>query len=456
MEKIYKIKIIRKILFIIIPIIIFISFFVAKDQINKIYSETNKNMNNDDLFTYVVYDNKDLNNIKILIRISSLTGIEYVECPNGQTVYCGYRKDFSIDYTVKENETYLFTIKEVDKIQEEKSITVNNEITLDTSLNLKSLSDTEGQKSYEIKNITGLSNYKIYYRLKDTDDWINESNFEALDITLINDNKLNEDGSLTIYSKMINTSNNYEVYVTKIIPKENIRFPTNIESESLIKAVASSVIKNGVYEISVKDEKYSADVIYIENTVTLDGIQEIDGATLNNNTYSFGKPDDAGTNDSYAQNMVVLKVDGDLIVNNEVVLTAIANGNYGGPKGLFIYVTGNIINNGKISMTARGAKAIGQNVYLWKNDNTSQNYEYVPKEGAAGGNGYTGSSFIYEGVTGEKGQDGTFRSTGGGGSGSFAEYTRGAGYRKVGKGGAGTSYSGGTGGGGTWRTRNCR
>ena len=40
---------------------------------------------------------------------------------------------------------------------------------------------------------------------------------------------------------------------------------------------------------------------------------------------------------------------------------------YGGPKGMFIYCTGTITNNGTIDMTARGAKAVGQNVYLWKN-----------------------------------------------------------------------------------------
>ena len=43
---------------------------------------------------------------------------------------------------------------------------------------------------------------------------------------------------------------------------------------------------------------------------------------------------------------------------------------------MMIYCTGTLTNNGTISMTARGAKASGQNVYLWQNLNGE--YEYIP------------------------------------------------------------------------------
>ena len=51
---------------------------------------------------------------------------------------------------------------------------------------------------------------------------------------------------------------------------------------------------------------------------------------------------------------------------------------------MIVYCTGTLINNGTISMTARGAKAEGQNVYLFKNLDGS--FEYVPAVGGAGGN----------------------------------------------------------------------
>ena len=51
-----------------------------------------------------------------------------------------------------------------------------------------------------------------------------------------------------------------------------------------------------------------------------------------------------------------------------------------------IYIAcGTLTNNGTISMTARGAKAEGQNVYLFKN--LDKTYEFVPKEGGSGGTG---------------------------------------------------------------------
>ena len=110
----------------------------------------------------------------------------------------------------------------------------------------------------------------------------------------------------------------------------------------------------------------------------LDGIKQVDGAELKQNKYEFGnKETDIGTESEAAKNMVILKIDGDLTVNSGITLTACKSDNgYGGPKGMMIYCTGTLTNNGTISMTARGAKASGQNVYLWQNLNGE--YEYIP------------------------------------------------------------------------------
>ena len=98
----------------------------------------------------------------------------------------------------------------------------------------------------------------------------------------------------------------------------------------------------------------------------------------------IGSENDVATENENAKSMVVLKVNGDLTINEEAKLTAYASKNgYGGPKGMMIYCTGTLTNNGTISMTARGAKAEGQNVYLWKNSDNS--YEFVPAVGAEGG-----------------------------------------------------------------------
>ena len=110
---------------------------------------------------------------------------------------------------------------------------------------------------------------------------------------------------------------------------------------------------------------------------------------------------------------------------------------------MMIYCTGTLTNNGTVSMTARGAKAEGENVYLWKNSDES--YEYVPALGAAGGESVTTYEDQYK--DGIDGYAGSGRQTGGGGSGT-SKAGDGDPIAISGAGGNGTSYSGGTGGGG--------
>ena len=75
---------------------------------------------------------------------------------------------------------------------------------------------------------------------------------------------------------------------------------------------------------------------------------------------------------------------------------------------MFVYCTDNLTNNGLISMTARGAKAKGENVYLFKKLDGS--FEYVPAQSPYIDNGYENPS-LYSGLTGKTGASGTGRST---------------------------------------------
>ena len=106
---------------------------------------------------------------------------------------------------------------------------------------------------------------------------------------------------------------------------------------------------------------------------------------------------------------------------------------------------GTLTNNGTISMTARGAKAEGQNVYLFKKNDDS--FEYVPKVGGAGGVIKPTSGNGFHGAVGQS--PNIRRGTGGGGSGGiFTGGSNNRGYCTQGT--SGTSYSGGTGGGGVY------
>lgn len=250
--------------------------------------------------------------------------------------------------------------------------------------------------------------------------------------------------------------NNYNFLIDrellKIISMEEIQ-NNDYKTESLISKI--SEIQNSGYsivKIKGKDKEeteetvdYSMHTIVYNGNLTLDGINNVDGATLSNNVYEFGsKTTDVATENENAKNMVVLKVNGNLTINEGITLTACkSDDGYGGPKGMMIYCTGTLTNNGTVSMTARGAKAEGENVYLWQNLDNS--YEYVPAIGATGGKSVT--TYEEQSSNGIDGDLGSGRQTGGGGSGA-SNASDADPVAVSGAGGNGTSYSGGTGGGG--------
>lgn len=205
--------------------------------------------------------------------------------------------------------------------------------------------------------------------------------------------------------------------------------------------------KAGINNLTCYDEEYSANIILYNGDLILDGNNKIEGATLEDNIYEFGNKDtDVATNSEEAKNMVILKVNGNLTIDSGITVTACkSDEGYGGPKGMFIYCTGTLTNNGTITMNKRGAKAEGQNVILWQNKNNGAYNEFIPAVGAETGKRTGGYS-----ANGNNGKDGIGRQTGGGGTGSAINgYGTGSGHRSTccGIGGTGTSYSGGTGGG---------
>ena len=242
--------------------------------------------------------------------------------------------------------------------------------------------------------------------------------------------------------------------VPEIISTGN-RPDTMKANESIIGKIAG-ITKSGDYEIKVnrkledgatKEETYDTDVIYYHGDLILDGTKEIEGATLVGNVYEFGNKEiDVATATENAKKTVVLKVNGNLTINEGVTLTSCkSDSGYGGPKGMFIYCTGTITNNGIISMTARGAKAVGEDVYLWQNED-NKTYEYVPAIGGAGGKGteIKNTKGSWSASNGNSGINGINRMTGGGGGGASRAW---ASWAVSGTGSTGTSYSGGSGGG---------
>ena len=193
--------------------------------------------------------------------------------------------------------------------------------------------------------------------------------------------------------------------------------------DSILSILEKNDLKNGYYYFIANGVNYPVH-LYVYN-----------GNQNWTENQVFGDANDVATASTNAQNMVIVKVNGDVTIGSGVTVRPYYN-TYGGPKGFTMYVTGTLTNNGTID-NSHGAKAVGENVYLWKNADGT--YEYVPASGGAGGAGYS----KYRGGNGNPGIAGSERGTGGGGSGGCSGETT-----TCGSGTAGTSYSGGTGGGG--------
>ncbi len=196
-----------------------------------------------------------------------------------------------------------------------------------------------------------------------------------------------------------------------------------IYKDTLYDAVSSFYLANsGTYTIHLaNDEEILAEVYVIDGNTTYTSTPTLCDAVADTK-------------------MCIYKYKGDLTINSGVVITPQVR-----KKGFLIYAANTLINNGTISMTARGASAVGQNVLLYKNsDNT---YEYIPAGGSSGGTAVALSNADCISIAGKAGVDGSGRSTGGGGSGGV--FNNVSGYSGSGAGGSGTSYSGGAGGGAT-------
>jgi hypothetical protein len=117
-----------------------------------------------------------------------------------------------------------------------------------------------------------------------------------------------------------------------------------------------------------------------------------------------------------------------------------------------LYVTGDLLNNGTISMSARGANhsnLVANNIYIGDiNRSNSLSNIFIGSGGGFGGAGYryTYSDNVTR-IVGESGKNGFGGGTGGGSTGIF--YIRNGTFR-TGSGARGTSYSGGAGSGGLY------
>ena len=401
------------------------------------------------LFAYEIYNNQDENNIKVLVTVNSEDGIEYIIMPNETRIDCYEKTSKAIDYVAAKNSEGTFKIKEKGKDEKTETIKLDDQTIHDKGLALDE-TDQSGYKEFTIENKLQSLKEKFTsysYKIGENGEWTQVNNVQngiyklsELDYDLIQKKLINSDKTLNVYTKIsdnigntLTIKKNYNVDITED--------ETTASSESLLKAVEEYNKGNGKYAVTVSDQTYNLKMYNIQGNLKI-GSNVI--ATMGNESDVAQGTEEA----QMAKNMVVLKVNGDLTIDENSTLTTFSK-EYGGPKGLMIYCTGTITNNGDISQSGKGAHAKGQNVYLLRR--TDGSYDYVSAEGATGGTRVSAS--YWEEVSGNSGNNGINRQTGGGASGDAISYCyHGWSYGRSsavycitysGNGSNGTSYSGG-------------
>ena len=356
-------------------------------------------------FNISKYDGENLEGLLIL---ENANGIEKVTI--GETQYdCKNKEKVAFDRKLIENQLFEIKIK-----AKNEAIERVYRLQPKTEIAVVNYKPTEEETERTIKiDYSQTENVTNMYSLDNKNTWneyVGEFNIDIAQVSRICPKTVWNDGAGTIEIEEL-----YYEYT----------------SESLFDVIKYSIGETGNYEFTVNGQNYPIHAYVYDEDLT-----------LSSNT-TFGEANDVGTASAYAKNMVIVKVNGDLTINSGVTLTAYGTA-YGGPKGMFVYATGTVTNNGTITMTARGARAPGENVYLYRNLNGS--YEYIPGRGASGGGAK--SVYTYGWNAGTNGGNGSNRATGGGGSGAAVTWRDKVTVSTAGS--VGTSYSGGSGGGGAW------
>jgi hypothetical protein len=420
-----------------------------------------------------------------MIIIIILAGAVILSLVNSNSIYSANKAQFLSDVAVFKNELVLYEVNKLssssgsykfETLNANKTKIEENGV-VDTTKNIAdiitSIKGTRYLDIFEIKEgvivYTGLSDDEITW-CRETDltifggvflnvsTSINEVEKSlTVDINSVdsNNNPIADVSKIDSYNLYISETNSFDTVTPVVLPgntsstsytKTDIAldteyfikadmtmnsktFSSQIESAmvntvqgGIVALVKNNDIQDGIYQITTNNKSYQVEVYNF-----YDDVEYMTSPVLGNNTAD--------------QSMLVLKYHKNLIIDSGVTMIPQVR-----KKGMYIYVGGTLTNGGTISMTARGANAVGEDVYLWKNEDAT--YEYVPAVGATGGlatvapnNGYNGSV----NYAGKAGVNGTNRKTGGGGSGAAACNVTGTGVS--GRGGNGTSYSGGSGGG---------
>lgn len=159
-----------------------------RNQINKtIFQKQNME---EEILSYEVKDDTDLQNIEVLISIKDAKGIDSIEYPDGFLLSCKGKDTVSIDYKAKEKQKYTFKIRKNGGEEKEESICVIKSPVVSDKNAYATITST-GIKCDKVSlTIEQDSQVKTYYSYNQA-DWIEYTGeaFEPKGVTIYVQNK---------------------------------------------------------------------------------------------------------------------------------------------------------------------------------------------------------------------------------------------------------------------------
>ncbi len=268
------------VIFIILLIIVVISIFFGRNNIQKII-KNNFLKSQTEILSYEIYSNNIDENIQILAKVETEDGIRQIETPDGNIIYCNGKNVMYVDYNVKKDENYVFrTTKGNGEISEDTIEITDDDIDKIINVNVDTEKEiaTEGTLNITYNTAKQLTNKQ--YKIGTTGEFVTYKEPIKLDSYNILNNKigLNEDKTLTIYVKALDSKGNGIEFEKKIncLDFDKASEPTtNINSKSEYALLTSrGIIVNSDVEIQYDQREdienyYSSD--YGENWIKVKG-----------------------------------------------------------------------------------------------------------------------------------------------------------------------------------------
>ncbi len=160
-------------IFLLILVLLFIFIYYFSPTITNIIENSKNNNvkseNESNLLSYKIYDNTNSDNLKILLKINSNNGIEYIKEKDGTTIYGNSKNKIALDYTCSINNEETIVVKEIGNKEKTEKFTISEIGSADFPFIINTADELINIQNTDY-NLLNIDSKTVFYRLgKDID-----------------------------------------------------------------------------------------------------------------------------------------------------------------------------------------------------------------------------------------------------------------------------------------------